>query len=81
MLFRSDDQKFQVMDRICQQLTAEGATLSTIDGVRVSRINGWWLLRASNTQPVLVMRFEASTEAQLAEYQNEVEKALAAAKA
>ena len=38
--------------------------------------NGWGLLRASNTQPVLVMRFEASSEALLEEYRREVEDAL-----
>lgn len=67
-----DDQKFQVMDRICQQLTAEGATLSTIDGVRVSRINGWWLLRASNTQPALVARCESSSAEGLDALKNDV---------
>ena len=67
-----DDQKFQVMNRICQQLTEEGATLSTIDGVRVSRANGWWLLRASNTQPALVARCEASSAEGLDVLKNEV---------
>ena len=57
----ADGRKFQVIDSICQKLTAEGATISTIDGVRVSRAGGWWLLRASNTQPALVARCEASS--------------------
>lgn len=55
-----DDRKFKVVDDICRQLRAEGATVSTIDGVRVSRPGGWWLLRASNTQSSLVARCEAS---------------------
>ena len=42
--------------------------------------HGWGLLRASNTQPVLVMRFEATDEHLLKEYQAEVERALADAK-
>jgi phosphomannomutase len=50
-----------INDIICQQLTAEGAAPSTIDGVRVSRSSGWWLLRASNTQAALVARCEASS--------------------
>lgn len=57
----SDERKFQVIDSICHQLTTEDANISTIDGVRVSRSDGWWLLRASNTQPALVTRCEASS--------------------
>jgi phosphomannomutase/phosphoglucomutase len=45
----------------------------TLDGVRISFPEGWGLLRASNTQPVLVMRFEAATEEALAAYRGEVE--------
>jgi phosphomannomutase/phosphoglucomutase len=41
--------------------------------------HGWGLVRASNTQPVLVLRFEASTPELLAEYQSEVEAAVAQA--
>jgi len=43
--------------------------------------HGWGLLRASNTQPVLVMRFEAETPAQLDEYKRTVEEAVASARA
>ncbi|MBU6449930.1 MAG: phosphomannomutase, partial [Rhodospirillales bacterium] len=42
-----------------------GAKVSDTDGVRVSTEDGWWLLRASNTQAVLVARAEASSEAGL----------------
>ena len=52
-----------------------------VDGVRVLFEQGWGLLRASNTQPVLVMRFEASDAGLLAAYQGEIEAALEAAKA
>jgi len=45
----------------------------TIDGIRISFPEGWGLIRSSNTQPVLVMRFEASSEELLAEYREEVE--------
>jgi phosphomannomutase len=68
----SDDRKFHVIDVICQQLTAESATLSTIDGVRVSRSSGWWLLRASNTQAALVARCEASSPEGLQALKDEV---------
>jgi phosphomannomutase/phosphoglucomutase len=52
-----------------------------VDGVRVRFPHGWGLLRASNTQPVLVMRFEAETPAQLDEYKRTVEQVVAAARA
>ncbi len=47
-----------------------------VDGVRILFPHGWGLVRASNTQPVLVMRFEASTPELLAEYRKEVETAV-----
>jgi phosphomannomutase/phosphoglucomutase len=46
--------------------------VNTIDGVRIAYPDGWALIRASNTQPVLVMRFEATTEAALARYRAEL---------
>ena len=52
-----------------------------VDGVRVLFDHGWGLVRASNTQPVLVMRFEAEDESLLAQYKAEVEAALEQAKA
>jgi phosphomannomutase/phosphoglucomutase len=45
----------------------------TLDGIRISFPEGWGLIRSSNTQPVLVMRFEASSEKLLASYREEVE--------
>ena len=47
-----------------------------VDGVRVLFPEGWGLVRASNTQPVLVLRFEASTPELLAQYRQEVGQAL-----
>jgi len=47
-----------------------------IDGVRIEFENGWGLVRASNTQPVLVLRFEAKTEEQLSEYRQIVNRQL-----
>lgn len=46
--------------------------VDTIDGVRVTFDHGWGLVRASNTQPVLVMRFEATTPALLEQYKTTV---------
>ena len=64
--FNCDDQrKFTVITEVAARLAAEGANVSEIDGVRVLTGDGWWLLRASNTQAVLVARCEASTDAGL----------------
>jgi phosphomannomutase len=60
-----DEQKFAVIDRVKAGLAAEGARVNAIDGVRVGTDDGWWLLRASNTQAVLVARAEARDQAGL----------------
>jgi phosphomannomutase len=57
-----DTRKFQVIEEVAERLRQEGATVSETDGVRVLTNDGWWLLRASNTQAVLVARAEAKTE-------------------
>ena len=62
----SETRKFQVIDEVKARLEAAGAQVSAIDGVRVNTADGWWLLRASNTQDVLVARCEAKNEAGLA---------------
>ena len=61
----ADTRKFDVVREVAVRLKAAGAKLSDIDGVRVSTADGWWLLRPSNTQAVLVARCEASSEAGL----------------
>ncbi len=58
--------KFAVVEAVRASLEREGADVIAIDGVRVSTPDGWWLLRASNTQAVLVARCEAFDEAGLA---------------
>jgi phosphomannomutase/phosphoglucomutase len=50
-----------------------------IDGARINFGKGWGLIRASNTQPVLVLRFEAQSAELLAQYRKEVEDAVASA--
>jgi phosphomannomutase len=61
--FDCDDlRKFDVIREVAARLTQEGANVSDIDGVRVTTPDGWWLLRASNTQAVLVARAEATGE-------------------
>ena len=64
MRFQVDDaRKFAIVEEVRDRLSAEGATVDATDGVRVSTADGWWLLRASNTQDVLVARAEASDDA------------------
>jgi phosphomannomutase len=62
----SETRKFAVIDEVRARLTAAGAEVCDIDGVRVRAADGWWLLRASNTQDVLVARAEAKDEPGLA---------------
>ncbi len=57
--------KFEVVREVKDRLAAEGAKVQDVDGVRVLTDDGWWLLRASNTQAVLVARCEAKDAAGL----------------
>ncbi|HEY9079100.1 phosphoglucomutase/phosphomannomutase PgmG [Magnetovibrio sp.] len=59
----SEARKFQIIEEVRVRLkTQTGISVNEIDGVRVSTEDGWWLLRASNTQAVLVARCESETE-------------------
>jgi phosphomannomutase len=60
-----ESRKFAVIDEVAARLAAEGANVNSTDGVRVNTPDGWWLLRASNTQDVLVARAEAKDQAGL----------------
>ncbi|HWA46868.1 MAG TPA: phosphomannomutase/phosphoglucomutase [Dongiaceae bacterium] len=62
----ADERKFKVVEQVRDRLKGEAATFDDIDGVRVNTRDGWWLLRASNTQAVLVARAEARDQAGLA---------------
>jgi len=63
MRFQVDEaRKFAVVDEVLDRLEAEGAQVDRTDGARVSTPDGWWLLRASNTQDVLVARAEAKDQ-------------------
>ena len=70
-----DDQKFGVVDRVLAHFRATHDVLD-VDGARVSFDGGWGLVRASNTQPALVLRFEAQSAERLAEIRAEVERVL-----
>lgn len=60
-----DTRKFEVVQEVAERLRRSGADVTGIDGVRVRTDDGWWLLRASNTQAVLVARAEARDDAGL----------------
>ena len=66
MRFQVDEtRKFAVVDEVLERLEAQGADVNRTDGARVTTPDGWWLLRASNTQDVLVARAEAKDQAGL----------------
>ena len=67
-----DEQTFDVVQRAAEYFATKYPVF-TLDGVRITFPAGWGLLRASNTQPVLVMRFEATSQQALAAYRAEVE--------
>jgi phosphomannomutase/phosphoglucomutase len=70
-----DEEKFGVVSRVAEHFKKTHNVID-VDGVRVLFPEGWGLVRASNTQPVLVMRFEATSPELLAEYRSEVEAAV-----
>ena len=57
-----DEIKFEVVNRLKEKFKKEGLKIIDIDGVRIEFEEGWALVRASNTQPVLVFRFEAKAK-------------------
>jgi phosphomannomutase len=73
----SEDRKFEVVAEVLARLKARGARVDETDGARVTSADGWWLLRASNTQDVLVARVEARDSEALARLQAELNAALA----
>ncbi len=60
-----DARKFAAVEDVRARLAADGAQVNDLDGVRVDTPDGWWLLRASNTQPALTARAESDTAAGL----------------
>ncbi|MCP3901738.1 MAG: phosphomannomutase, partial [Desulfobacteraceae bacterium] len=70
-----EDIKFKVVDQICN-LYKQNENVIDIDGMRVVYDDGWGLVRASNTQPSLVLRFEATTAQRLEQIREDIEKNL-----
>ncbi|MCE7795525.1 phosphomannomutase/phosphoglucomutase [Sphingobium sufflavum] len=69
--------KFAVIEEVLARLRAAGAVVNAIDGARVTTADGWWLLRASNTQEMLVARAEARDPAGLARLLHQIDSQLA----
>jgi phosphomannomutase/phosphoglucomutase len=76
-----DEVKFKVVEKAREFLRAQGYQVIDVDGARVVFPDGWGLVRASNTQPVLVVRYEAEKPERLEEIRNIVEEAIERAKA
>ena len=73
-----ETRKFAAVKEVAARLAAVGATVNSTDGVRVQTADGWWLLRASNTQDVLVARAEAKDEPGLKRLTDAIDAQLAA---
>jgi phosphomannomutase len=72
-----ESRKFAVVGEVRDRLSADGAEVNATDGVRVNTPDGWWLLRASNTQDVLVGRAEAKDKAALDRLMTQLDEQLA----
>jgi phosphomannomutase/phosphoglucomutase len=68
-----EEKKFEIVKRATEWLRKAGHSLVDVDGVRVTFPDGWGLIRASNTQPILVLRFEAKTPERLEEIRQLIE--------
>jgi phosphomannomutase/phosphoglucomutase len=75
-----EDKKFEIVRRATEALRQQGLRIIDVDGVRVTFPDGWGLIRASNTQPLLVLRFEAKTRERLDEIRKLIETTLEAVK-
>lgn len=71
-----DEKKFEVVEGVKRRLSSMGYRLITLDGVRVELENAWALVRASNTEPAIVLRFEGESHEELIKVKRLVEEAL-----
>lgn len=68
-----DSRKFEVVAQVCKEFQDEGYEVNDIDGARITFADGWGLIRASNTTPVLVTRYEAESEKRMNEIKELIE--------
>ena len=71
----ADEIKFQLIEKVKEEFKKEYKVID-VDGVRIEFPDGWGLIRASNTQPALVLRFEAATKERLQEIRSLIERKL-----
>lgn len=71
-----DDKKFDIIEKIKEKLTKEKVEFNDIDGIRLKNDQGWWLIRASNTQPAIVARCESNSEEDLEKLKSNLDKIL-----
>jgi phosphomannomutase len=67
-----EEDKFRIVEEIRAKVKASGKKISEIDGIRVKEENGWWLLRSSNTQAVISIRAESTSENGLKEIKSKI---------
>lgn len=71
-----DNKKFKIIESVKKTLQGEGISFADIDGIRFSSNNGWWLIRASNTQGALSIRIEASSQKDMREMKQKISSLL-----
>lgn len=71
-----EEEKFKIIDKIKENLKKTKIKFDDIDGIRAYNAKGWWLLRASNTQPALVVRCEGNSDKHLHELKEQVKEQL-----
>ncbi|TDR33512.1 phosphoglucomutase/phosphomannomutase-like protein, partial [Tahibacter aquaticus] len=74
----AEGEHYRYIERFRERVSFEGARVTTIDGVRADWPDGWGLVRASNTTPVLVLRFDADSDKALLRIQDVFRKQLLA---
>ena len=72
----SDENKFSIISKLIKILEKENGEISSLDGIRIDKDSSWGLIRASNTSPNLVLRFEGNTSQDLDQIKNVFKKAI-----
>jgi phosphomannomutase len=67
-----DEEKFKIVETLKNKLEKDGIEFNNVDGIRCDSEIGWWLIRASNTQAVLVARCEADSPENLKKLKNTI---------
>ena len=72
----SDENKFSIVSKLLKILEKESGEISYLDGIRIDKDSCWGLIRASNTSPNLVLRFEGNSPQDLDDIKNVFKKAI-----